>query len=192
MVTSLKLAGEVLPAATGLHASTVVQHLRNLQQFDRRLITFKGHGSSAAHMTPGDAARLLLAVVGSDLVKDSVASLHGFGQLRPVGRVQDRSRITLEDHLAGILAMVASNAYPDAGPDCIALSLISTDETASHPRAALSYLNARKSAPIGFAPADWRAPLASVADYVAAVKGTGIVRERHLTRRLIELIARSL
>ncbi|WP_027574001.1 hypothetical protein [Bradyrhizobium sp. WSM1743] len=197
MVTSLKLASEVFPAALGLRTFTVVQHLRNLQQADRRLITFKGHGSSAAHMTPGDAARLLLAVAGSDLVKDSLASLQGFGQLLPVGRARDRSRITLEDHFAGFLATVAAEAYgqdaPDDGPDTIALSLISVaGEGASHPRAAISYLVSRGAAPLGFAPADWRAPLASVADYVAGVKGAGIIRERHLTRRSIEQIARSL
>jgi hypothetical protein len=194
MVTSLKLAGEVLPAILGLRAETVIQHLRNLQQTDRRLITFKGHGSSAAHMTPGDAARLLIAVAGSDLVKDSISSLRGFGQLLPIGR---GPRITLEDHLAGFLARVASEVYAqdaaDSGPDEVALSLISVaGEGGSQPRVAISRLAHPGAAPIGFAPSTWRTPLATVADYAAGLDGAGMIRERHLTRQVIERIARSL
>jgi hypothetical protein len=123
--------------------------------------------------------------------------LRSFGQLLPVARVPGRSRITLEDHLAGFLAMVASDAYaksdPKKPPDAIAISLISiAGEADRHPCVAISHLASPRAAAIGFAPPAWRTPLASVADYVAGLDGPGMIRERHITRRAIERIARSL
>ncbi|MCK1378173.1 hypothetical protein IVB33_08210, partial [Bradyrhizobium sp. 24] len=79
MVTSLGLA-DVVAKALGVPGPTVVQHLRNLQKDGR--ISFKGYGRGAARMGPHDAASLLLAAVGSDLVKDSLATLDSFGSLR--------------------------------------------------------------------------------------------------------------
>jgi hypothetical protein len=43
-------------------------------------------------MTPGDAARLLVAATGSAFAKDSVETVEGFGRLEPAGRS------TLERH----------------------------------------------------------------------------------------------
>ena len=65
--------------ALGVGRQSVLHHLRNLGV--RKLITYHGRGRHAAGMTPLDAARLTIAVVGSPLVKDSVATVEEFGSL---------------------------------------------------------------------------------------------------------------
>jgi hypothetical protein len=55
-------------------------HLRNLREAG--LITKGKKGRGAPEMGPGDAANLLLAVAGSELVKDSVRAVERFGSLR--------------------------------------------------------------------------------------------------------------
>src|SRR5450755_2198122 len=65
--------------AFGVGRQSVLHHLRNLGV--RKLITHHGWGRHAAGMTPLDAARLTIAVVGSPLVKDSVATVEQFGSL---------------------------------------------------------------------------------------------------------------
>ena len=65
--------------ALGVGRQSVLHHLRNLGV--RKLITYHGRGRHAAGMTPLDAARLTIAVVGSPLVKDSVATVEQFGSL---------------------------------------------------------------------------------------------------------------
>ena len=88
MATSLELAA-VVAKALGLPQATVVQHLRNLQK--RRDIAFKGYGRGAARMGPADAARLLIAAVGSDQVKDSAGDA---GFLRVASAGVDRGKGT--------------------------------------------------------------------------------------------------
>src|ERR1700686_4220700 len=68
--------------AFGVGRQSVLHHLRNLGV--RKLITYHGRGRHAAGMTPLDAARLTIAVVGSPLVKDSVATVEQFGSLAGV------------------------------------------------------------------------------------------------------------
>ena len=78
MATSVEMADKVADAL-GVGRQSVLHHLRNLGV--RKLITYHGRGRHAAGMTPLDAARLTIAVVGSPLVKDSVATVEQFGSL---------------------------------------------------------------------------------------------------------------
>lgn len=78
MATSVEMADKVADAL-GIGRQSVLHHLRNLGV--RKLITYHGRGRHAAGMTPLDAARLTIAVVGSPLVKDSVATVEQFGSL---------------------------------------------------------------------------------------------------------------
>ena len=78
MATSVEMADKVADAL-GVGRQSVLHHLRNLGV--RKLITHHGWGRHAAGMTPLDAARLTIAVVGSPLVKDSVATVEQFGSL---------------------------------------------------------------------------------------------------------------
>src|ERR1700738_282216 len=71
VATSLQLA-DVVASALGLPPATVAQRLRILRSDGG--ISSKGYGRGAARMGPRDSASLLVAAVGSDLVKDSVTT----------------------------------------------------------------------------------------------------------------------
>jgi hypothetical protein len=64
----------------GISEASVVQHDRNLVVAGLR--SKSGRGSSAARMTARDAAHLLVAVLGSHHVKDSVQSVRGYRETR--------------------------------------------------------------------------------------------------------------
>jgi hypothetical protein len=70
---------EAVSEATGFAPETVVVHMRNLREAD--LIGVRGRGRSAAKMTSRDAARLLMAVLGTSHVKESVGAVLSFGAL---------------------------------------------------------------------------------------------------------------
>src|SRR5690349_18023854 len=115
MLTSHGLA-EVVAGALGLPSETVRQHLRNLQAADRGLISAKGRGRGAAAMSPLDAARLLIAAVGSDFVKDSVAALDAFGGLQPVARREPNETTAFVSQLAAFVTRLATEGDdPRAG-----------------------------------------------------------------------------
>ncbi|OCX29121.1 hypothetical protein QU42_19490 [Bradyrhizobium sp. UASWS1016] len=199
MVTSLKLAA-VTADALGLADQTVIQHVKNLQA--EELLTSTGRGRGAAQMNPVDAARLIIAAAGSDLVKDSAFAVRAFGQLLPLAhRSRPGPHITLEDHLAGILAGIAAEALagpdPGGGPQLlsVSLSLLSTAsvDPERFPRVAI----ARKArgtgvSAISFATRTWSTPVLSAADYAVQLKDSGLIRERHVTTAAMEKIARSL
>lgn len=63
----------------GVPEPTVVVHDRNLVTAGLR--TKGGRGRSAAKMTPGDAANLILAVAGSSMVKDTVETVNDYANL---------------------------------------------------------------------------------------------------------------
>lgn len=195
MVTSLKLAEEVVAAALGLPAQTVVQHLRNLQR--QKLISFKGYGRGAAHMKPIDAARLLIASAGSDHVKDSLAVRDGFGELLPIGSsARGAPRITLEDHVAAWLTELASGAYGDeesrsGGRGGVGLSLISlASNPGKHPRVAIARWG--RPGAIAFATPGWAIPLSSSEDFVATITDSVLIREKHVPIGAMRRIAGSL
>jgi hypothetical protein len=77
LATSVEMADKVADAF-GVGRQSVLHHLRNLGV--RKLITYHGRARHAAGMTPVDAARLTIAVVGSPLVKE-VATVERFGSL---------------------------------------------------------------------------------------------------------------
>ena len=60
----------VVASALGRPATEVGNHLRNLRESG--LVSVAGRGASAAQMTADDAVMLLLAIAGSERVKDSV------------------------------------------------------------------------------------------------------------------------
>lgn len=106
MTTSVELADKIADAL-GVGGQTVRHHLRNLGE--RKLITYQGRGRHAAEMTALDAARLTIAVVGSPLVKDSIATLERFGSLeRRWGR--------LGAHLRFAAAPASESGGDEAGP----------------------------------------------------------------------------
>src|SRR5215813_2522138 len=67
----------------GISEASIVQHDRNLVVAGLR--SKSGRGSSAARMIARDAAHLLVAVLGSHHVKDSVQSVHGYRETRLSG-----------------------------------------------------------------------------------------------------------
>lgn len=71
----VKRVAEVL----GAPEATVTVHDRNLAAAGLR--TKGGRGKSAAKMTAGDVANLLLAVAGSSMVKDTVQTVEDFADL---------------------------------------------------------------------------------------------------------------
>jgi hypothetical protein len=198
MVTSLKLA-DVVAGALGLSAQTVVQHVKNLQAHELLLSTGRGRG--AAQMRPLDAARLILAAAGSDLVKDSVETAGSFGKLLPIGRAgTPGANIRLEDHLAGLLTDIATRASAgehadaDGRPSYLSLSLLSAASIGRPlPRAAVARrILARGVGALSFATGDWPTPEVSAGSYAARVGAAGLVRERHVTIGALERIASSL
>ncbi|MGH2506572.1 MAG: hypothetical protein ACRDHZ_04015 [Ktedonobacteraceae bacterium] len=78
MATTKQLT-EAVSRATGFSVETVHVHMRNLRE--RGLLTQAGKGSSAARMTPRDAARLLIAVCGAYYVKESADAVVTFAAL---------------------------------------------------------------------------------------------------------------
>lgn len=197
MLTSHRLA-EFLAGVLGLPPETVRQHLRNLQAAERDLITSKGRGRGAAAMTTGDASRLLLAAVGSDFVKDSVAALDAFGNLHPIGRRDPSGPTALVSQLSAVLTRLASET--DEGPAAgeresnLGLSLMSVAsvDPGKYPRVAILRWGRTGSAAVSFATAGWDEPVTSAADYAARMDDAGMIRVRHVTRTAMERLARAL
>ena len=111
----VRLIAEVV----GVSEATVVQHDRNLAAAGLR--SKGGRGTSAAKMTPRDAAHLLIATVASPLVKDSVQALNDYSDLKQ--RVSDQKiwerRVTKRRQLARLpmepLRLLPSNhTFADA------------------------------------------------------------------------------
>jgi len=67
----------------GVPESRVINHDRNLAKAGIRPVG--GRGTGAAHMTPIDAAALLIAVVASDEVRESVTAVTQYGSLQRTG-----------------------------------------------------------------------------------------------------------
>jgi hypothetical protein len=108
VVTSVKMATSMADAL-GLPHGYVRLHLRHLSEAGE--ITFKGHGTSAAAMTPVDAANLLIAVAGSSFAKDSLETLKGFSILTVAGsaaRKTDRLDHAIADEFHQIVVYLKS------------------------------------------------------------------------------------
>lgn len=79
VVATTKQLTEAVSRATGFTEETVHVHMRNLREHG--LLTQAGKGSSAARMTPHDAAWLLMAVCGAYYVKESAGAAATFAAL---------------------------------------------------------------------------------------------------------------
>jgi hypothetical protein len=66
--------------------AAAIHHLRNLR--DAGMITKSGRGPSAAQMTIADAVMLLLAMAGTERLKDSVVTATSLADLRAVSYAQ--------------------------------------------------------------------------------------------------------
>jgi hypothetical protein len=75
--------GECVAEVLGLRPTTTASHVRNLRE--AHLLTKTGRGITGAHMTPRDAAHLLIAATCSQDVKDSVETVRRYGKLPHVG-----------------------------------------------------------------------------------------------------------
>lgn len=108
MVSSLQLA-DIVGDAMGIPRETAQLHLKTIRAAGE--ISFKGFGRSAAAMTSLDAARLVVAAVGSYFAKDSTLVLKRFGKLKPISK---RGRLvqTLEECLADRIAELPMNIPP--------------------------------------------------------------------------------
>jgi hypothetical protein len=196
MVTSLRLA-DVVADALGLSGQTVVQHVKNLHA--KRLLTLAGRGRGAAHMRPIDAARLLIAAAGSDLVKDSVATVEAFGGLLPIGHsTRPGPHILFEDHLAGLLTEIAirvdgaDEGEPISYLSLSLLSAVSRGRSTFPCVAVARRISGRGVRGISFSSAAWDAREISPAGYAAAFKDSGLIREKHVSLGAMKKIALSL
>jgi hypothetical protein len=103
----------------GVHQPTVSMYARNLR--DHGLVSKKGRGRGAAHMTPLDAARLLIALLATTQPIKGPRAVEDFGQLLASGPKSMRGeapaggltlaklcglpeRHTLEQAVAGLIA----------------------------------------------------------------------------------------
>jgi hypothetical protein len=75
--------GECVAGVLGLRPTTAASHVRNLRE--AHLLTKTGRGITGAHMTPRDAAHLLIAATCSQDVQDSVDTVHRYWKLTHIG-----------------------------------------------------------------------------------------------------------
>lgn len=76
---------KVVAATLGLPEASVLVAFRNLRIAG--LVSKSGRGNSAAKMTPKDAALLLLSVVGTTVIKDSLIPISRHAKMRPWGGI---------------------------------------------------------------------------------------------------------
>lgn len=93
----------------GISEATIVQHDRNLVVAGLR--SKSGRGSSAARMTARDAAHLLVAVLGSHHVKDSVQSVRGYCETRLSGYMSAGYR---DSSIAALTSLPPDHSFVDA------------------------------------------------------------------------------
>jgi hypothetical protein len=75
---------EVAAGVLGISVASVIVHDRNLSNAPVPLRTVAGRGRAAAKMTAVDAANLVIAVAGSESVKNSVWAVLTYGGLRGI------------------------------------------------------------------------------------------------------------
>jgi hypothetical protein len=112
VASSIELASAV---ATALHLEdeTVQLYLKNIRAAGA--ISFKGYGRSAAAMTPLDAARLLIVVVGNGVARNAAAFLEDFAHLKALSEKLPGKK--LEDFLTDRIAIEwCADQFPPRGP----------------------------------------------------------------------------
>jgi hypothetical protein len=108
VVTSIELA-DVVADALGIARESAQLHLKTIRAAGQ--ISFKGYGRAAADMTSLDAARLVIAAVGSTFAKDSMEVLKRFAHLGPAGT--KKPLITLERFLSDRIAELPMEVQPE-------------------------------------------------------------------------------
>jgi hypothetical protein len=96
--------GECVAKVLGLRPTTAASHVRNLREAG--LLTKTGRGITGAHMSPRDAAHLLIAATASQDVQDSVETVHRYGKLSHVGNVWP--------DFPALAALGEQHTFPDA------------------------------------------------------------------------------
>jgi hypothetical protein len=126
----------------GISEPTIVQHDRNLVVAGLR--SKSGRGTSAARVTPRDAARLLVAVLGSHHVKDSVQTVRRYSETR--------LHKTLSQGYAGTRVAALMNLQPGHSFVDALEALISAAAEGSLQRAIYEALPEFEGKKIGFPP----------------------------------------
>lgn len=111
----------------GIPEPTIVQHDRNLVVAGLR--SKSGRGTSAARMTPCDAARLLVAVLGSDQVKNSAQTVGRYSETRihkPTSEGYQHSAV------AGLIRLAPDHSFVDALESLIAAAQDGSLQHAMH------------------------------------------------------------
>jgi hypothetical protein len=98
--------GECVAEVLGLRPTTTASHVRNLRE--AHLLTKTGRGITGAHMTPRDAAHLLIAATCSQDVQDSVDTVRRYGKLPHVGNAVQ------EDAFPALAALGDHHSFADA------------------------------------------------------------------------------
>ena len=167
-------------------------------------------------MTAQDAARLLLTIAGSYFVKDSLATLKGFGELELVGAGKPtrgsiigevRPRTRLENFLAHeierLRVATANGSLPEfytrpSSKDqwrraTLAVTLVSAvrQDSEDLPRFAIVRQFSQNGAvgALPFANPKWPEKAIGVTEYVLRVRDVGLVQERHVTAWALAEIA---
>jgi hypothetical protein len=110
--------------------------------------------------------------------------------------------ITLESHLPGLLAKLASDKYLVGRPDAsqadglsnsglMLMSVVALDER-RYPRVAISRWESTGLGAISFATPGWKSPVIDVADYAVQMEVAGLIRVMTVTRTAMEKSAVSL
>jgi hypothetical protein len=102
----------------GIPEPTIVQHDRNLVVAGLR--SKSGRGSSAAKMTPRDAAHLLVAVLGSDQVRHSVQTVRRYSETR---LHKATSKGYQHSAIAALIELPADHSFVDALEGLIAAAV---------------------------------------------------------------------
>jgi hypothetical protein len=97
-----KCVAEVL----GIRPTTTASHVRNLREAG--LLTKTGRGITGAHMTPRDAAHLLIAANCSQDVQDSVETVRRYWKLPNIGGA------VMEESFPALAALGHQHSFADA------------------------------------------------------------------------------
>jgi hypothetical protein len=90
----------------GIRPTTTASHVRNLREAG--LLTKTGRGITGAHMTPRDAAHLLIAANCSQDVQDSVETVRRYWKLPNIGGA------VMEESFPALAALGHQHSFADA------------------------------------------------------------------------------
>jgi len=102
---------------TKVMAAAIKQPLETVKHHDQNLLaggfrSRRGRGPSAPHVTPRDAANLLVAILGSPVVRDSAITVRRYAATLPYGGLQWPDR--LREAVPEIRALDPKHSFVDA------------------------------------------------------------------------------